>query len=161
MTITMHLGVIELPYTPPDIGKLKVKKGSAKPKGQYKGITTGDVAEILEAEYHVMEHFYQLYEDQIGGEISEAIKGSLETMLMGGPDTAAQALEAAASPIEDLFKQMISNNELDALGYPGIPTQAAQKGVDHRKLHPYAKRLARPSFRDTGLYQSSFKVWFD
>lgn len=158
MTITMHLGVIDLPYAPQDIGKIKIKK---KAKGKFTSITTGDVAQILEDEYHVMEHFFNLHGEEISDHVGDAIKGSLETMLMGGPDTAASALESAASPIEDLFKNMISNKELDALGYPGIPTKAAQKGVNHRMKHPYAKRPARPSFRDTGLYQSSFKVWFD
>jgi len=49
---------------------------------------------------------------------------------------------------------------MDQLGYPGIPTGAAEAGVNHRLLHPYAKdNPERPSFIDTGQYQADFKSW--
>lgn len=147
----LNLGVLEQLYGTP-ASKERSRGGSV--------VSTGQVAEWLEDEYHVMEHFFQLHQETIGKALSEDMAASLETMLAGG--STELKLGEATSQIEDMFKKMISDGELERLGYPGIPTQAALKGVNHRLRHPYAKaNPRRPSFRDTGLYQASFKAWIE
>lgn len=159
MTI-LHLGVVELPYAwTGDRGK----SGS----GAKKVSTTGDVAEILEDKYHVMQIFFEQHTADIAKALEEAIAGQLETLLMAGPREQARmmfrgnATKAAMAEIQILFEKFITNQEMDQLGYPGVPTAAALRGVNHRMKHPYAKREPRPSFRDTGLYLSAFKAWMD
>ena len=69
---------------------------------------------------------------------------------------------AGASRVEEMFKDFISSGEAERVGVAGAPTAAALRGVNHRLLHPYAKaNPRRVSFRDTGLFQSSFKAWVD
>ncbi len=136
----LHLGVIVVPYNTAN------------------GQTTGDVAEILEGKYHVMEHFYELHKDDIAVSLEGSMANALENLLMGAPTNLAPTGEAT-SKIEDRFKQFLSQKELDALGYPGIPTKASLKGVNHRLKKK--KGAPRPSFVDTGLYESSFKAWVD
>jgi len=159
----LHLGVIDIPYVD--------AKGKARPhkrhRQKYENKTTGDVAEILEAKYHVMEHFYELHHAEVDHLLFESFEGAIESLLAGAPPTLSVA-GTATSKIEDAFKQMLSTMELDALGYPGIPTQAALDGVSHRFANPthrrvkgagLVRRAPRPSFIDTGLYQASFKAW--
>lgn len=140
---TLHLGVIDLPYT----------YGSGSK-------TTGDVAEILEDKYHVMEHFYELHSVQIVENISDSLVGSFESLMSGAPPR-GDLYAGGTAKIEEAFKNFLTNKEMDALGYPGVPTAAAQRGVSHRFKKPYKKRAPRPSFIDTGLYESSFKAWVD
>lgn len=150
----LHLGVIEIPYA-----DLKTK-GGRKKKSRNGSLTTGDVAEILEAEYHIMEVFFNEHRDEIIGYITEAMVGGLETALMGGPEN-ADIYAAANDQIRVAFQKFIESGEMERLGYPGVPTQAALSGVSHRFKKPYAKRPRRVSFVDTGLYVSSFKAWLD
>lgn len=153
MSITIHFGVVDIPYSwTVGVGKNKTTHSRNE--------TTGDVAEILEAKYHVMEHFYELHQEDIMAALHESIEVALETALMGGPRIGNPAA-AAAQEIEQMFMRFLSNRELDSLGYPGIPTLAAQRGVSHRFKHPYARRPPRPSFIDTGLLESSMRVWSD
>jgi hypothetical protein len=64
--------------------------------------------------------------------------------------------------IEERFKDFLSLQEMDKLGVPGVPTEAAKKGKSSRFKRRRSKGGApRPSFIDTGLYQSSFKAWVD
>jgi hypothetical protein len=151
---TLHLGVIDIPYQ-----AAPTKRG----KKSAATVTTGDVAEILESEYHVMQHFFELHQADIAKSLEESMEGALETLLMGGKVSTdlSTVMASASSEIDDMFKNMISNKELDGLGYPGIPTQASLMGVDHRKKNPYKRRPPRPSFKDTGLYLASFRSWFE
>ena len=146
----LHLGVVDVPYANRP-GRRRKVSGTQ---------TTGDVAGFLENRYHVMEHFFQLYQDQIGQDLADAMQGALENLFAGGP-ASAPPLTGATSKIEDAFKNMLATKELERLGYPGIPTKAALRGVSHRFKRPYQRRAARPSFIDTGLYQASFKAWVD
>lgn len=141
---TLHLGVNDVPYP-----------------HNSKGKTTGDVAEILEAKYHLMATFAQIFDRQIRAAATKSIQGAVSTMIMRGTgSTKRHPLAGATSEIEHLFKQAISQQAFDGK-ISGVPTAAALRGVSHRFKHPYAKRPARPSFRDTGLYQSSFRAWVD
>lgn len=143
MTGTLHLGVIEQPYDN--------REGDET-------LTTGDVASILEAEYHIMEIFYYRYEDQIVEAITDSLQGSLENLLMG-QEPASNPLAEAESYIENLFRKFLDRSVIEGLGVLGVPTKAALEGLRTRlgKIE-YGPR--RPSFIDTGLYQASFKAWF-
>jgi len=151
--VTLHLGVNDLPYAnaPRGMRARKVRSGQQ---------TTGDVAGWLEGRYGIMQAFFDRKQDQIVDELGKSVVGSLESMLMGAPPR-LNPFAAGASEIEDMFKQFLSTKEVERVGLPGVPTQAALRGVDHRKKRPYARRPARPSFIDTGLYFANFRAWVD
>jgi hypothetical protein len=144
----LHLGILDVPY------------GQSSAKVSVSAQTTGDVAAILEARYHVYEHFFQAHGQDIAGALEAPLKDHLEDMLSGGV-SAATSFVAAESEIRHQFVRFIDGREMDGLGYPGIPTKAALNGVNHRMKHPTAKRGPRPSFRDIGLYEQSFRAEFE
>jgi hypothetical protein len=160
--LTIHLGVTEIPYTIAYTPKAKkLKAGHRKFQPSYgKGKTTGDIAEILEANYGIMGAFATKYMPDIIGSLEKSYAGALKNILMGAP-TAAPA-EQSMSWIQDKFKTFLTNKEMEGISRAGkypIPTKASLMGVSHRFKMPYAKRPPRPSFIDTGLYQSSFRAW--
>jgi hypothetical protein len=164
MSLILSLGVIEIPYANEPKEQRKVVrtvrgvKARAKAKSAPKpavdaGKTTGDVATILEAKYHIMENFAHRYNGEIVKAAETALVGQLENLIAGVPTNGVHYGEAE-SAIEDSFRKFLDNRELD--GTPGVPTLAALRGVSHRFKHPYAKRPERPSFIDTGLMQAAF-----
>ena len=164
MSLKLHLGVFELPYTThvPEVGRravARLRKGGSPEKftsAPAGAETTGDVASILEAEYHIIEIFYQANQQAIADFVAASMAGALETMLMGGPPP-KDPLAQAYADIEKLFKNFILSGAIESLGVPGVPTQAALDGVNHAlKLK---KGPRRPSFKDTGLYMSAFHTW--
>ena len=143
--ITLHLGVAD---------------------GPHGDLSTGDLADIIESKYHLMERFYQMNETQIIGYVTDALEGALETALMGG-SVNVDPFEAASNKIETRFKEALSNKEFD-WKIRGVPTMASVEGgtqrfkkAKERKGKKKRKRPNRPSFIDTGIYQSSFKAWID
>jgi hypothetical protein len=152
----LNLGVVDLPYNeapPPG------RRGRRKKKVTGGTQTTGDVARWLEDRYHVMEVFAELHlEDAIVPAIENSLHGTIESLLMGAPVT-IDAYGGAMSAIEDRFRKFIDAKEMDSLGYPGVPTQASIKGIRRR----FKNRLDpdRPSFQDTGLYETAFKAWME
>lgn len=152
----IHLGVTDIPYVetlPPPKGK--ARKTQRALSGTQ---TTGDVAGWLEDRYHVMENFIQLHGEEIAAALEDGLAGAIETMLIGGP-TPPDLIASGADKIEEAFRRMIDSKELDALGYPGIPTRASVIGI--RRRFKSRRDPGRPSFQDTGLYEASFKVWAD
>ncbi|MEJ0017531.1 MAG: hypothetical protein WDN25_13390 [Acetobacteraceae bacterium] len=168
---TLHLGTIDVPYsassysgpTSPKrvIGQARRGKANTPHNAAPNTTTTGDVAEILEAKYHVMEVFYEdVGADAVAKAIEHSVADAIESLAMGAPaDIDPHA--GAMSEIETAFKLFLSQKEIEAVGIPGVPTKAALLGVSHRFAHPHAKRAPRPSFIDTGLYQANFKAWVD
>lgn len=159
----LHLGVTDLPYG--SAYAAATARGARPPRppaSPPNHITTGDVAEFLEARYGVLEKFVDLHGQEIADALAEAMQDRLEAVLMGGPAQAGGPLlpEGTLSDIEQRFRKMLDDRELDGR-VTGVPTGAASRGVSHRLLHPYARRGPRPSFIDTGLYQSSFRAWVD
>jgi hypothetical protein len=143
--LTLHLGVLVQPYR--SAGK------------SVKAVTTGDVAQWLEDKYEIMATFWRVREKQIGEAFENSFAGALESFVMGhrvdpwGPITQS---------IQSQFRDFISSKEAERVGIPGTPTKAALRGVNHRLAHPYASgNPRRPSFRDTGLYMTSFRAWTD
>lgn len=154
----LHLGVIDHPYAYPQPA---ARKGKRKPKRSTPSITTFDVAEILEAKYHVMQNFFEVDKLFVMRALETGLAGTLEDLLQGAP-TSGDPFASAGDDIGDRFKQWLSMGGMEKIGYPGVPTAAALAGVNHRFQHPYAKaNKRRPSFIDTGQYQAAFKAWVD
>lgn len=150
----LHLGVVDIPYAGAPSANAPFKP--------FSGVTTtGDVATWLENKYHVMEIFYHANEDMIVNAITDSYENTLRNMFAGSP-VPNNPLKEAEAKITARFKDFLSRAEIEALGIPGVPTGAAKMGINHRFKHPYAKaNPRRPSFIDTGLYQSTFVAWFD
>ena len=129
------MGVIDVPY----------KNG---------GKTTGDVAEILEAKYHIMELFFQEHSDDVISTLVKSYADALADLIGGAPP--ASPSQDGTNDIRTMFNRFIDARQLDGIE-PGVPTQASLDGVNHSFKHPYAKgNPTRPSFRDTGQYRDSF-----
>src|SRR5208337_904409 len=97
----LHLGVVDMPYT----------------EG---GQTTGEVAQILEDEYHVIEVFFEQKKERIERILTASVESSLQAVLMGSP--AQDPFANAGQEIETLFREFLLTSEMEGLGYPGIPT---------------------------------------
>lgn len=152
------LGVIELPYADDaSYRAAKTRKPKSKPEGSK---TTGDIAEILEEKYHLMQNYFDLDHSQIIEKLIDSYEGALESLFMGAPATHDPAGDATGY-IEDRFKRFISERTVENMGIPGTPTLAAQEGHSHRFKQPYKRRSPRPSFLDTGLYIGLFKAWIE
>jgi hypothetical protein len=147
--LKIHLGVIDLPYQEFSMGPTK--------GGKVERATTGDVAEWLEDKYEVMGRFVELHADDIAKSIENSLAGALNSLMQGAPAT-LNPFGTAMSDIETLFKfTYLDKEEIVGTGAEGVPTAAAKKGVNHRlKLKRGAKR---PSFIDTGQYQTTMKAW--
>ena len=115
------------------------------------GVTTGQVANWLEfgtkrmGPYHIMGGYIENNKAFIAKEVMEEVLGSLSGVQSAHP------MDAIATGI----KQAISNQAYN--GNPGVPTAAALAGKTSR-FKKGKKKGPRPSFIDTGLYQSSIKV---
>jgi hypothetical protein len=155
MSLTLHLGVVDIPYTanPPSPGKGRRKKAKSA-----SNVTTGDVAEFLENKYHVMETFFEINQQKIADQLTDSMSKSLDSLLMGSPP-GSDLFGSATTKIYDEFQQFIDLKVMDTLGYPGVPTKASIKGVRSR----FKKRLdpGRPSFQDSGVYENNFAAWVD
>lgn len=145
---TLHLGVADVPYAS------KSRK------------TTGDVAEILEGRYGIMQAFWARHgQDYVDGLVMDSMQ-AMEASLSGKSMKADT--RSVLSQMQHDFRTFISSREAESavrgvgpMRFP-VPTLAALRGVSHRYKHPYAKGHGRrPSFRDTGLYEASFRAWID
>ena len=176
---TLHLGVIDIPYNTPPVSANKPKvaaapklrkdgrpyKTRARKQGPHREDrhaagteTTGDVAQILEDKYHVMEVFFHENQQHVADALAQSLLGSLETQMMGGPGL-ENPLSSGLAEIEEGFKLFIELQVVEESGIPGVPTKAALEGINHRLGIKKGQR--RPSFRDTGAYEGSFKAWVD
>lgn len=146
---TLHLGVQDFPYS------------------DEHGVTTVDVARILESKYGIMSAFYRRYKPEIRTLIKESLQGQMRSVLAGKPLNSDPYARACAQ-IDDRFKTFLSSSEIESMGINGVPTQAALDGVSHgfkgKKNKGKARRgkaVRRPSFIDTGTYQAAEKSWVD
>ena len=115
--------------------------------------TTHDVADILEAKYKVVERFVTANEGDIRALVKEQGARNAHAVVKGRPPN----MMKLTTDIKKMFKSFVMSRRLD--GYPGVPTLASLRGVNHKLKRPYAKRASRPSFYDTGLYLQNFKSW--
>ena len=134
----IHFGVVDVAY--------KDKEGTT---------TTGEVAEILEGKYAVMQTFIDLHEQDIGDELAKRMMGLLDNAKMGVPMPIGDLM---IPKVDKEFRNYLDSGEYEA--HTGINVKAAKAGVSHRKKSPKKKgNPARPAFIDTGLYQASFRTW--
>lgn len=158
MVKTLVLGVVDIPYVQsPEPLKPRKDGRPAKPKKLKSGEqTTGMIAEILEDKYQIMQRFFDMHKANIAEDLTEAMAGSLESLLMGAPPR-ADLFASGTSKIEQQFRSFLENKEMDKLGIAGVPTAAALAGISHRFKGKFGPE--RPSFIDTGLYASAMKSW--
>lgn len=146
---TLELGVLDVAYT------------QREPNQAPKRTTTGDVAQILESNYHVIGTFYALREKRIGDFLAESLANAFMDRINGR--NIGKPMFDAQQRIEAEFRAFLDANEMNklsiALSGQAI-SAAAERGVSHRRKSPYAKRAARPAFVDTGLYRASFRAVF-
>jgi hypothetical protein len=117
--------------------------------------TTHDVADYLEAKYHVVENFVTDNERDIRALVREQSERHARAVVKGRPPNVSKMTD----DIKVMFKSYILRKRLDGR-VAGVPTLASLRGVNHRLKHPYAKKNpVRPSFFDTGLYLQNFKSW--
>jgi hypothetical protein len=109
------------------------------------GKTTIQISEVLEAKYHIVEHFFSHYDQEIADIVTEAIHSE----------------EHDLSEVVELFHQFLESREIERLGIPGVPTKAAKKGIKIKAGHRRAGITSRPSFVELGLYKDSFRVWLE
>lgn len=173
MVLVVHLGVVDVPYgfepkeNNPKPVRPRIAKGKGKDKAPRTGAgngsqkTTGDVAEILEDQYLVMEWFWEKYGDRIVVLMEDDLAKTAQDMMDGFPVSTEPFAEAMAEA-ERLFREFLTSSEMEEILGAGPGTAAARKGVNHRLRHPYAKgNPPRPPFIDTGLYQASFRAWVE
>jgi len=153
----LALGVLDVAYS-------DANGGGAK--------TTGDVAQILEGRYAVIETFYESRKDKIAEWMAEAISDEIDHIVNGRRPN-REPLAGAMEQIEAEFRAFLDANEMAHLvaGFTdyerdyfisktGGFTGAASRGVNHRLKNPYSsENPARVAFVDTGLYQQSFRAW--
>jgi hypothetical protein len=125
--------------------------------------TTGKVAQILEDNYHIMATFFALRDEQIAGFLADAMAQAFSDKV-NGRTVGGSPMADAEQRIEAEFRAFIFSNEINTLSMAVTSTPisaAAARGVNKRKMHPYAKaNKARPAFVDTGLYVASFRALF-
>jgi len=145
---TLNLGVIDAPYS------------------YGEGQTTVEVARILEDKYGLMGVFFKLHRKGISEELAKGVAKALRARIQSGSSAPADetftafGTAQAMAKTRTMFSDFISKQEAERAGIPGTPTAAALRGVNHRLKHPYAKANSRrPSFRDTGTYESHFQAW--
>lgn len=152
------------------LGVLDVAYSDASAKG---ASTTGEVAEILEDRFHIMETFYELYADFIADELASSVANAIDSARLGAPSNLKPTAEAEQA-IEAKFRSFLDRDEMSkliaglspelraALGASGNFGGAGAAGVNHRKKHPYSsKNPARPAFIDSGLFRESFRAWVE
>lgn len=159
--LKLHLGINDVPYSrsyAPQRTRVGGTLRPARPPAGDNRMSTGDVAEILEARYGIMQFFWDRYGDEIREVIADALRGRMENQLMGAPTTDELLPVGSLSKVEEMFRSFLDNREMDGR-VAGVPTGAARMGVSHRMLHPYARRAERPSFIDTGQYSTHFRAF--
>lgn len=147
----LQLGVIDIPYA-----------GNPRDKREHPSTgteTTGDVADWLEKRYGLMDCFVDLHEKEIVEALETSVATAIENLMRGAPPSIDPFGEAIFK-IETLFKfQYIDGGEPERAGVPGVPTKAAQMGVNYSLKS--GKGNPRVSFVNTGLYRDSFKAWIE
>ncbi len=159
----LNLGVDDVPYaramSAPQRRTARWRQGR-QPWQRLGGLTTtGDVAEVLEKRYGIVATFSLIHGQDIVDGVEHAMQDKLENLLMGGPVGDELFSPGDLGDIEQAFRAFLDDRGMDGRA-AGVPTAAAEAGINHRLVHPYRRgNPARPSFIDTGLYQNAFRAW--
>lgn len=139
MSATLNVGVIDVPHLDDQI-------------------TTGDLAEILEAKYQLFGGFVEDNLERIADEMAASLGRAVDDILGGAPvqeNPYAESMEW----INAAFRHFLDSGEAEKIGMIGVPTGAALAGVNRRlKLR---KGPRRESFIDSGLLRASFIAWME
>jgi len=139
---TLHLGVLELPH----------------PGGEKTGLTTGDLAEILERRYGLYSVFLDANLEKIEEQVAESLADAIDNMVAGAPAPENPFAGAEQAVARD-FINYLDTSEIEKIGVRGTPTEAALRGVNHRLKKNKGAR--RPSFIDTGTLRAATTAWVD
>ena len=120
--------------------------------------TTGEVAEVLEKKYHIMETFFDTYSQPVADDLANEMAARLER-LMAGDQRLASPLAGIGVRIEARFREFLWSYQAEAVGIPGTPTQWALEGRTNRRGAPRTGR--RQSFVDTKAYKDNFRAWVE
>ncbi len=137
------------------------------PYAEAGGKNTFEVAEILEEKYSLMQTFVDLHGVDISNAVEKRMAAMVERTFAGGSsaDTLAM-LVAPLSGVEQKFRVYLDTEEMAGV-VGGVPTVAAQMGINSRKKRIYRGKdktkwgERRPSFIDTGLFRNNFRCWVD
>lgn len=142
MTITLHLGVIDVPYN--------------------NGASTGSVAVRLENEYGILEYFTHVKADEIAKELEKDLVDFIDDSL-SGMAIHSEPFASSCNKIESMFRRALTEQFMDGSNFSGrpVPTMASLSGISHRFKGKKNRRGVRPSFVDTGTYRQSFKAWVE
>jgi hypothetical protein len=160
--ITIKMGFINTPYSAETIYRpvsaAQEESKRRRRRSFSKTVTAETVAEILEARYQIVDYFSEKYATQINDIVLSRFATVASEALVGKrrPRDLSAVMKPAAKEIENLFKQFLTNEELN--GRPGVPTMAAQMGVRSGRGSKTKQGVPRPSFIDTGIYKASFRV---
>jgi hypothetical protein len=107
-----------------------------------------------------MEGFFMLRKGKIADYLAGGMGTAIQNLVAGRPNI-GNAMFDVSQKIDAEFRSFIYANELQKISMAigaGPISMAAQRGVSHRKKHPYAgKNPARIAFVDSGLYVQSFR----
>lgn len=151
--MNIHFGFDDISY--PGASSYVSRAGMTYGEGK----NTTQVAAELEERYKIVETFVQMEEDFIVSLVEDKMLEDLEEIVTMSEITKKRAIsDENTDKLVEKFKRYISHRKFDGV-IPGVPTLASLRGVSHLRKHPYARRESRPSFRDTGNYVNSFRVW--
>jgi len=122
-------------------------------------ITTGDLAQILESKYDLFRGFYESNADQIADILARSIDSAMSDLLNTG-HAPENPYADGCEEIAALFKSFLDTGAAEKIGMIGVPTQAALKGINHRKS-AFQKGARRPSFEDTMMLRNSLLAWME
>ena len=120
------------------------------------GVTTYQVAKILEQKYHVMEVFYNAYQKKIAEEVQRKYAMMLRRYLKDGK-TWGEQTELPMDDTRALFSDYLDRDEWQSI--TGRTILAAAMGKSNRKKDKAYYPGSRPAFIDTGLYRRSFRAF--
>ena len=133
------------------LGVYDIMYKDAKPSkdGTRGPTTTGDVAEILESNYHIMETFYELRKKEITEALAKVMVEAAETQ------TTADFRDVESN-IKNKFHAYLQSGEWQVTS--GVIVQAALDGKRSKFIGSKTskKKGARPAFLDTGQYSNAF-----
>jgi hypothetical protein len=158
----IHLGENDLPYgAAVQALRMRTPRRGGRPyptRQSAGGITTGDVANILEHKYALFSVFAAMTRDFITDVVTESMRGELQNVLMGKPANLSDPFAQGMSAIEARFRDFLDYQGMDGRA-PGVPTKAALMG---RSIRLKRRRgPPRPSFIDSGLMRANFRSWVE
>ena len=125
---------------------------------EWNGVPLFEVAKILQEEYGLFQAFFDDQGQAIADAYADSLNHSLNRMMEG--KRVVNVFSEGNSKTQGLFYEFINSSRIEGMGIPGVPTQAALKGINHRKKKP-TTGTRRPSFLDTGILRNNFRAWME